>query len=118
MGLQFLKHLSRTGLLLHIVDVEPYESLESPVESARKIMNEVEKWSDELAGKSRWLVLNKIDRLQESEIESHCQRIIDELQWSGRVYRISAMNGDGTKELIFSIMDYIDQQRQKESEQG
>ena len=117
LGLQFLKHLSRTGLLLHMIDVMPYESQESPVESARKITQEIEKWSDELAGKPRWLVLNKIDRLQDDEIEAHCQSIVDELDWKGPVYRISALKGDGVQGLMFAIMDFLEQRRQQDNEQ-
>ncbi|MGR9013145.1 MAG: Obg family GTPase CgtA [Gammaproteobacteria bacterium] len=117
LGLQFLKHLLRTGLLLHLIDVEPYESMESPVQAAKKIIHEVEKWSDELAAKPRWLVLNKIDRLPEEEVDERCQAIIDELEWTGPVFKIAAINGDGTKELMFAIMNFLEQQRQEKSEQ-
>jgi GTP-binding protein len=117
LGLQFLKHLQRTGLLLHLVDVEPYESMESPVQSAKKIIHEVEKWSDELASKPRWLVLNKIDRLPEGEVEQRCQAIVDELGWTGPVFKIAAINGEGTRELMFAIMDFLEQQRREKSEQ-
>jgi GTP-binding protein len=117
LGLQFLKHLLRTGLLLHLVDVEPYESAESPVQAARKIIHEVEKWSDDLAAKPRWLVLNKIDRLLDEEADQRCQAIVDELEWIGPVFKIAAINGDGTRELMFAIMDFLEQQRQEESEQ-
>ncbi len=116
LGMQFLKHLSRTGLLLHLVDVEPYETMLPPVESARKIIKEVEKWSDELANKPRWLVLNKVDRLQEEEIESRCQAIVDELAWDGPVFRISALKGNGVRELMFAVMDYLQQQREEANE--
>ncbi len=114
LGLQFLKHLSRTGLLLHILDVQPYESTDTPVQAAKKIINEVEKWSDELASKPRWLVLNKIDRLLDDEKEGTCQEIIKNLRWKGPVFEISAINGDGTKELMFAIMNFLEQQRQKD----
>ena len=117
LGLQFLKHLLRTGLLLHVIDVEPYESAESPVQAARKIIREVEKWSNELAAKPRWLVLNKIDRLPEKEVEQHCRAIVDDLGWKGPVYKIAAINGDGTRELMFAIMNFLEQQRQEKSEQ-
>lgn len=117
LGLQFLKHLQRTGLLLHLVDVEPYESTESPVQSAKKIIHEVEKWSDELASKLRWLVLNKIDRLPEGEIGQRCQAIVSELGWTGPVFKIAAINGEGTRELMFAIMDFLEQQRREKSEQ-
>ncbi|NOT12265.1 MAG: Obg family GTPase CgtA [Methylococcaceae bacterium] len=117
LGLQFLKHLSRTGLLLHLIDVAPYESMESPIEAARKIILEVEKWSPELAIKPRWLVLNKIDRLPGDESELCCQAIVQELAWNGPVFQIAAINGEGTKELMFAIMSFLEQQRLRKSEQ-
>lgn len=117
LGLQFLKHLLRTGLLLHLIDVEPYDSTESPVQAAKKIIHEVEKWSDELATKPRWLVLNKIDRLFEEEVDQRCQAIVDELEWKGPVFKIAAINGDGTRELMFAIMNFLEQQRREKSEQ-
>ncbi|MCX7094226.1 MAG: Obg family GTPase CgtA [Methylobacter sp.] len=117
LGLQFLKHLLRTGLLLHLIDVEPYDSAESPVQAAKKIIHEVEKWSDELAAKPRWLVLNKIDRLFEEEVDQRCQAIVDELEWTGPVFKIAAINGDGTRELMFAIMNFLEQQRRGKSEQ-
>lgn len=117
LGLQFLKHLSRTGLLLHVLDVAPYETMDTPAESANKIIREIEEWSDELADKPRWLVLNKIDRLVDSDIDDHCQAIIDELDWDAPVFKIAAINGSGTKELMFAIMDFLEQQRRTDSEQ-
>jgi len=117
LGLQFLRHLSRTGLLLHIIDVQPYESDDTPVEAARKITNEIEKWSDDLANKPRWLVLNKIDRLFEDS-EAHCQAIVDELEWKGPVFEISALKKQGVQTLMYAIMDFLDQKHQEqESEQ-
>ncbi|NOR68286.1 MAG: GTPase ObgE, partial [Methylomarinum sp.] len=119
LGLQFLKHLSRTGLLLHMIDVVPYESMDTPVEAAKKITNEIEKWSDDLASKPRWLVLNKIDRLLDEESDAYCKAIVDELAWEGPVFKISALKKQGTQNLMYAIMDFLDQQRQqdKESEQ-
>ncbi len=117
LGLQFLKHLLRTGLLLHVIDVEPYESTESPVQAARKIIHEVEKWSDQLAAKPRWLVLNKIDRLPGEEVGERCQAIVDELEWKGPVFKIAAISGEGTRELMFAIMNFLEQQRREKSEQ-
>jgi GTP-binding protein len=116
LGLQFLKHLSRTGLLLHVIDAAPYESADTPVEAARKIIRELEKWSEELAIKPRWLVLNKIDRLPREEVDVHCRAIVEELGWTGPVYKISAINGEGTRELMFAIMEFLEQQRRKDSE--
>jgi len=115
LGIQFLKHLSRTGLLLHLVDIEPYETGESPVVSAKKIIHEVEKWSDELANKPRWLILNKIDRIPEAEINQRCQDVVTELKWQGPVFYISAINGQGAQELMYAIMEFLEQQRKHES---
>jgi GTP-binding protein len=112
LGLQFLKHLSRTGLLLHILDVQPYESDDSPVNAAQKIIHEIGKWSDELIAKPRWLVLNKIDRLPKANVQAHCQAIIDALHWDGPVFRISALRGDGISELMFAIMNFLERQEE------
>jgi len=117
LGLEFLKHLSRTGLLLHIVDVMPYESEDTPAQAAKKISLEIEKWGEELSGKPRWLVLNKLDRLQKDESEAHCQAIIDELKWTGIIHKISALKSAGTKQLMFDIMEFLDQQKLEASEQ-
>lgn len=117
LGLQFLKHLSRTGLLLHLIDVKPYESMDTPVQSAKKIIHELEKWSDDLVSKPRWLVLNKIDRLPNEEADEYCQSIIEDLGWTSPVFKISAINGNGTKELMFAIMNFLEEQRRKGSEQ-
>ncbi len=117
LGLQFLKHLSRTGLLLHIIDISPYESADTPIQAAKKIIRELGLWSDELAHKPRWLVLNKIDRLVEEEVGPCCQTIIKGLKWKGPVFKISAINGNGTKELMYAIMDFLEAQRRKDSGQ-
>ncbi len=111
LGIQFLKHLSRTSLLLHVLDIAPYETGESPVISAKKIIHEIEKWSDELINKPRWLVLNKIDRVPETEIASRCQTIVDELDWQDPVFQISAINGQGTRELMYAVMEFLERQR-------
>lgn len=115
LGLQFLKHLSRTGLLLHILDIAPYESDETPVSAAKKIINEVEKWSDDLAGKPRWLVLNKIDHLPDDEVDAHCQVIVDELNWTGEVFKISALKGTGTQQLMYAIMNFLEAQKAEQT---
>jgi GTP-binding protein len=118
LGLQFLKHLSRTGLLLHVVDVKPYESAETPVKAAQKISHELEKWSAELASKPRWLVLNKIDLIPEPEREAHFKSIIKALKWKAPVFHISALNSDGTRELMFGIMKFLEEKRKRDHEPG
>ncbi len=117
LGLQFLKHLERTKVLMHLVDVKPYESIESPVDSAKKIIKEIGKWSDDLANKPRWLVLNKVDRLEaEDNQQELCQAIVDELKWEGPVYQISALKSEGTRTLMFDIMAFLEKQTLLEKE--
>ncbi|MGD0959640.1 MAG: Obg family GTPase CgtA [Methylomonas sp.] len=116
LGLQFLKHLSRTRLLLHIVDIAPYASEIGPVDAAQKIILELEKWSSELANKPRWLVLNKIDHLAEDEVDPYCQTIIDGLGWSGPVFKISALNNQGLQPLMYEIMAFLEQQKKPAQE--
>ena len=101
----------RTRLLLHVIDIEPYESGEAPVQAAKKIIRELEQWSDELAAKPRWLVLNKTDRVLDEELDAHCQAIVDELGWAGPVFKIAAISGLGTQQLMYAIMDFLEQQR-------
>ena len=108
LGIQFLKHLSRTHLLLHLVDVAPIDG-SNPAEAVRIIEAELKKYSEELHKKERWLILNKIDLLPPDEQERHCASIIQELNWQGRVFNISAVTGAGTKELSYQIMQHIDQ---------
>ena len=109
LGVQFLKHLSRTSLLLHMVDVDPIDQSD-PIESVRIIENELQKYSDELGLRERWLVLNKIDLIPEEDREAHCQQIIDGLDWQGPVFKVSAATGMGTKDLGYKIMQYMDEQ--------
>jgi len=116
LGIQFLKHLSRTGLLLHLVDVSPYGGSGDPVDDVKKIENELEKYSGELAGQDRWLVLNKLDLLPEEEREERCQNIINGLDWQGPVYKISAIQKQGTSQLSYNIMEYLEAIREKQKE--
>ena len=110
LGVQFLKHLSRTGLLLHLVDVSPFDGSD-PVEDVRIIARELEKFSDELAGRERWLVLNKIDLLDEAERDARCDDIVRRLDWQGPVHRVSAIAGLGTDALVHAIMARLEQRR-------
>ncbi|MEW6444541.1 MAG: Obg family GTPase CgtA [Pseudomonadota bacterium] len=111
LGIQFLKHLSRTGLLLHVLDVAPLDPEADPVHDAKVILGELEKYSEELLDRPRWLVLNKLDLLPEDERETRCQSVIEGLDWAGPVFRISAISGDGTRELVFRIMAFLEERR-------
>jgi len=107
LGVRFLKHLLRTGLLLHIIDVAPVDETD-PVVVAQKIVNELQKYSPELASKERWLVLNKLDLISDEMRESHCQDIIQRLNWTGPVYEVSAISGEGTQTLCYDLMEYLE----------
>ena len=117
LGIRFLKHVARTGLLLHFVDVTPYDGSD-PADSFKAIEHELEKFSeasdneklDKLIEKERWLVINKTDLINEDERQEVCQKIVDELDWTGPVFKISAINKQGTKELCFAIMDHLEAQ--------
>lgn len=116
LGVQFLKHLSRTHLLLHLVDVAPLNEDDDPVESVRIIEKELENYSDELAERERWLVLNKIDLLPADEQKPHCDDIIKRLNWTGPVATISAATGLNAKDLSYQIMRYLDDQDYEEEQ--
>ena len=103
LGIRFLKHLARCRILLHVVDIAPWDQTD-PVESVDAIAGELQLFSPALADRERWLVLNKIDLLPEAEAQARCQEIIDDLGWEGPVFRISAANGVGTGELVFAII--------------
>jgi GTP-binding protein len=109
LGIQFLKHLSRTGLLLHLVDVAPLDGSD-PVADVLAIAYELEKFSAELGGRERWLILNKLDLLPEDEREEHCRDIVRRLDWQGPVYATAAIAKQGTDALVYAIMQYLEQQ--------
>ena len=115
LGVRFLKHLTRTRLLLHIVDVAPYD-MSSPAENAKAIINELQRFSPTLHERERWLVLNKLDLLPEDEREQRCQEIIDELNWQGPVFKISAINKEGVDPICGQIMDYVEARNQLEQD--
>lgn len=115
LGIRFLKHLARTRILLHIVDVAPYDETD-PVSSIEAIASELEKFSETLAQRDRWLVLNKLDLLPEEEVETVCSDIVKRLDWQGSVFRIKAISKEGTQELCYKIMDYLEEKNFQEAE--
>jgi len=119
LGTQFLKHLQRTRLLLHLVDIAPMEGgVEgiTPAEQVRAIERELEKHDPELLQKPRWLVLNKADLLLEEEQQEAAQAIIDELGWKGRWYLVSALGRENTWPIMLEVMSFFDAQKQAELE--
>ena len=115
LGTRFLKHLVRTHLLLHIVDMAPFDDTD-PAERVTAISNELESFSPGLALRDRWLVLNKLDLIPEEEREARCQAVIDKLQWEGPVYKVAAITKQGTFPLACDIMEYIEARRLRASE--
>ena len=116
LGIQFLKHLTRTRLLLHIIDLAPFDGTD-PVEQAETIIKELDNYSHELMGKPRWLVLNKADLLDEDALKIKQDEIIQRLNWQGPIHTISAISKQGTEKLAFDIMQQLELDRELEQEQ-
>ncbi|MBL4762449.1 MAG: Obg family GTPase CgtA, partial [Gammaproteobacteria bacterium] len=108
LGIRFLKHLARTRLLLHLVDIAPYSDTEDPIDGAKKIFRELEKYDENLASKERWLVLNKTDLMLPDEAKQRCQEIIQGLNWKGPVFEVSAVNQQGTAAVCQAIMQRLE----------
>lgn len=115
LGLQFLKHLSRTRLLLHLVDMAPLDEDTSLANDVTSIASELRDYSSELADRERWLVLNKADLLDEESRELRQQELVDELQWEGPVFVISAHTGEGVQQLMYRLYDRLEQLRKDDT---
>ncbi len=115
LGIRFLKHLVRTRLLLHVVDMQPYDG-STPAQAVADIAAELEHFSPTLAGRPRWLVLNKLDLFPGEEREQVCADLIEALGWEGPVYQVSAMANEGLEVLCRDIMTWIDAQNDAEAE--
>lgn len=102
LGIQFLRHLARTSVLLHLVDVASCDGSD-PVQDVRTVVKELKKFSQELSKKERWLVFNKVDLIP-GDVEQYCSDIVRRLRWKGRVFKISAIKKIGTKELCYELM--------------
>jgi GTP-binding protein len=114
LGHQFLRHLSRTGLLLHIVDMAPFETNVDPVKEAKALVKELEKYDVELVDKPRWLVLNKLDVLSADERKKRVKDVVKRLAWKGPVFEISALNREGCQELVNAIYLHLEEKRTAE----
>ncbi len=123
LGHQFLRHLARTRLLLHIVDLAPFSPEVDPVREAHALIEELRKYDeidqpvDPLAEKPRWLLLNKTDLIDESERAERIAAFVRDFGWTGPVFAISAISGEGCKALVFAIMDHVDATRAAEPHQ-
>jgi len=115
LGHRFLKHLSRTCVLLHVIDIAPLDDSD-PVATAKAIVNELAEYSPELVNKPRWLVLNKIDMIpEEAEREAKIQAILKGLNWTDRYFAISAISSQGTQNLCYALMQLIDEMKETEA---
>jgi GTP-binding protein len=112
LGHQFLRHLARTRLLLHLVDIAPMHEGVDPVHEAHAILNELRKYDEALYNKPRWLVLNKLDLLENKD--EKVATFLHEFGEHTRHFAISAINGDGCKELTYAIMEYLEQTAKQE----
>lgn len=108
LGHQFLRHLARTRLLLHLVDLAPLDPDADPVKDARAIAAELRKYDEALYRKPRWLVLNKADMLPPEQREAVVAEFLRRYRWKGPHFLISALTGEGCRELGFAIMDHLE----------
>ena len=115
LGHQFLKHLTRTRLLLHIVDIAPLDSNTDPVREAKSIVQELKKYDELLYQKPRWLVINKVDMLPDNSEKEVCMEFTRNIGWTGKSFMISALSGKGCKQLIYAIMEYLEQENKMET---
>ncbi|HJV92610.1 MAG TPA: GTPase ObgE [Azonexus sp.] len=118
LGIRFLKHLQRTRILLHLVDIAPIDPDSDPVRDAKAIVGELIKHDPELANKPRWLVLNKLDLIPEEDREAAVKNFLKAYKkatkYDGPYFPIAAINGEGTKPLIYAISEALDQMARPE----
>ena len=114
LGIRFLKHLTRNRILLHLVDVAPFDESD-PAEAATSIARELERFSPTLSARPRWLVLNKIDLIDSETLAERRQAIIEALDWQGPVYEIAAINGTETDRLAGDLMTAIEHLNEQEA---
>jgi GTPase len=118
LGIRFLRHLQRTRLLLHLVDIAPVDPDADPVRDARAIVAELKKFSKDLALKPRWLVLNKRDLLPDDEAEKRARAILRSLRFRGPHFLVSGATGRGTKELSEAVMSFLEERDREERDRA
>jgi len=111
LGHRFLRHLARTRLLLHLVDIAPFDPEADPVHDARAIVEELRKYDEALYEKPRWLVLNKLDMVPENERDERVRQFAQDYGWEGPIFAISALTAEGCKQLTYAIMEHLEQHR-------
>lgn len=116
LGIQFLKHLQRTKLLLHLVDIAPIEPGADPANDIRAIEKELVRFSEDVSEKPRWLVLNKTDLLTKEDMVGVHEDLVDQLSWDGPVFETSAVSGEGTEDLAQAIMRELENMAEQAQE--
>lgn len=114
LGIRFLKHLQRTRLLLHVVDIAPMDATADPADDVAAIAGELKAFSPELAGQTRWLVINKLDLLPAAESAARAEALVERLGWDGPVYQVAAVTGQGTQRLGQDIMSWLEREAERE----
>ena len=115
LGHQFLRHLQRTRLLLHIVDMAPFDDAIDPVAQAKAIVGELKKYDTQLYEKPRWLVLNKLDMVPVEEREARVKDFVKRFKWKGPVFEISALTREGCEALIHAIYRHVQSEQRVEN---
>jgi GTP-binding protein len=113
LGHQFLRHLQRTRILLHLIDLAPFDPDADPVREAHAIVEELRKYDESLYHKRRWLILNKIDLIPEEQRAQRIARFLEAYGPVERHFEISALTGDGCRPLVFAIQDLLDAERER-----
>jgi GTP-binding protein len=113
LGHRFLKHLQRTGLLLHLVDISPFDPDADPAKDAKAILKELKKYDEALHKKPRWLLINKIDLVPEDEREARIAALVKSYK-PKKHFVISAISGEGCREVTFAVMEHLEQLRKHE----
>ena len=114
LGLEFLRHLERTKILLHILDLSSDNVEMEPINAFKDIDSELKKYSEALYKKPRWLVFNKIDLVVPSDLDLMCEKIIDAIGWQGKVLRVSALSGEGCDIIAKNVMEELDKMDSEE----
>ena len=118
LGIRFLKHLARTRVLLHLVDMAPLDPEADPIQAVKALAGELKKFSTELATRERWLVLNKADLLPPDERAARVKEIVRGLHWKGPVFTVSAATGEGCRELSARLMERLEAMQAEAQQQA
>jgi GTP-binding protein len=108
LGHQFLRHLQRTRMLLHVVDLAPFDPEADPVRDARAIVAELARYDAALSEKPRWLVLNKMDLIPENERKKRVRAFVKAYGTKGPVFAVAAIRGEGCRELVLAVQEWLD----------